>query len=87
MDELSIAYHKLTDLGLAGEDKRFEDSYRFSKDLLAMTDAVKIVRNHGYRLPEQVQADLHLKYFNNFKELNSFEDTWRPLCEKRLKRH
>jgi hypothetical protein len=53
MDELSIAHHRLTDLGLEGEDKGFEDSYRFSKDLLAMTDAAKVVRNHGSRFSER----------------------------------
>lgn len=40
----TVAYHRLKDRGIsAGEG---EASYRWSIDFTAMTDAVKLVRNH-----------------------------------------
>lgn len=65
-----VATQRLRDLGIrTGEG---EASYRWSIDFTAMTDAVKVVRNHGSRLPENIQADLQLKFFKLCKDMDSF---------------
>ena len=53
-----VAIRRLDELGIrSGEG---EASYRWGLDFTAMTDAIRVVRNHGSRLPEDIQADLQL---------------------------
>jgi hypothetical protein len=44
-----------------------EASYRWALNYKAMLSAVKDVEAHGPRLPEDLKADLQIKFFNLFK--------------------
>jgi len=81
----AVAYQRLIDLGLA-KTENADDSYRWSIDWIAMTDAVTVVRNHASRLPEDIQADLELKFFKLCKDMDSFTAMWSPIQREMAKR-
>ena len=79
-----VASNRLKDLGIiSGEG---EASYRWSIAFSAMIDAVKVVRKHGFRLPEAIQADLQLRFFKLCKDMDSFANMWGPSVREEAKR-
>jgi hypothetical protein len=81
----AVAQQRLIDLGLA-KTETADDSYRWSIDWIAMTDAVKVIRNHASRLPVDIQADLELKFFKLCKDMDSFTNMWSPAMREVAKR-
>jgi hypothetical protein len=81
----AVAQQRLIDLGLA-KTETADDSYRWSIDWIAMTDAVKVIRNHASRLPVDIQADLELKFFKLCKDMDSFTNMWSPAMREAAKR-
>lgn len=82
-DEM-LAYHRLNDLGIrSGEG---EASYQWTVAFVAMLDAVKVIRHHASQLPEDIQADLQLKFYKLCKDMESFTTLWNPLSREVAKR-
>lgn len=51
-----------------------------------MTDAVTVVRNHGSRLPQDIQIDLQLRLFKLCKDIDAFTQTWSPSVREEISR-
>jgi hypothetical protein len=84
-----IAHQRLADIGELGTSKE-EDagmaSYRWLVNYKIMQTAVRVVLEHGSKLPEQIQADLHLKFLKMFKDLDNIQNTWSPVILEDAKR-
>jgi hypothetical protein len=74
-----IAYRRLENLGIRVGG---EASYKGGMNFTAMLDAVKVICNHLGTTPEQFQADMQLKLFRLYKDMDSFDDMWRPLIRQ-----
>ena len=82
-DEM-LAYRRLGDLGIrSGEG---EASYQWTVAFVAMIDAVKVIRHHASQLPEDIQADLQLKFYKLCKDMESFTTLWTPVSREVAKR-
>jgi hypothetical protein len=79
LTEYVLANRRLADLGLT-KDKGTdgEASYRYSINLVAMLDSVKVFRNHLSKTPDWFQADIQIKLFKLVRDMDSFENMWRP---------
>lgn len=51
-----------------------------------MVDAVNLVRSHASQLPEDIQADLQLKFFKLCQDMESFTTLWTPVSREVAKR-
>jgi hypothetical protein len=67
-----IALGRLYDLGIRSA------SYKWSISFVAMINSVKVVQEHGSRLPEAIKADLEIKFFYLFTHIENIQDMLRP---------
>ena len=44
----------------------------------AMINSVKVIQEYGSRLPEALRADLEIKFFKLFTQIESIQNTLRP---------
>jgi hypothetical protein len=85
LDDYAIAQRRLTDLGLTKDkDKGGEHMHRYINAPTVMLNAVKVVSTHLGRTPEQFQASMQIKLYRLYKDMDSFDDMWRPTIREEI---
>jgi hypothetical protein len=87
LDDVSVAYMRLRDIGItkSGNDKlEGDDALRWFVALDKMTNAVKMVRKYASRNPPEIQVQLQLHWYNQFKAADEGQNLYRPIPEQEL---
>lgn len=81
--EFFVAAKRFRDMGITDKDWT-------SRELGLMVDAINMVRNNGWRLPAQIQADLEIRLFKMYKHIADsifgFQDTFMPVLREQIER-
>ncbi len=89
LDYYTVAYLRLRDIGITKSQNNKlegEDAYRRLVALDRMLNTVKMVRRYVSRNPPEIQYQLQLHWYNQFKAADEGQDLYRPKPEQELRK-